>query len=80
MSQTERLFKLLSDFRVHDTPEILEKVYGSSHLGIARVSARIWDVQRKYGVRIESKKSEKKSSIWEYQMQRPFNDQTLFDI
>lgn len=75
-SQNERLYKLLSDFRPHRTDEILDRVYGGSHLGIARISARIFDVQKKYGVRIESKKSE--GSLWEYQLKRPLNDEDLF--
>lgn len=77
MSQTIRLYELLSDYKTHDTIEILERVYGGSHLGIARLSARILDVKKKYGVRIQSQKSPKKS-IWEYQLLRPLNDEDLF--
>ena len=46
-SQTQRLLELLSDGEPHRSDEILEKVYGGSHLGIARISARIYDLKQK---------------------------------
>ena len=77
MSQSERLYELLSDFSWHRTDEILERVYGSSHLGIARISARIYDVQKKYRLEIESEKE--KGSLWKYRMKKPLDIKTLFD-
>lgn len=44
MSQSERLYDLLSDGKPHNTVEILEFVYGGSHLGLARVGARVNDL------------------------------------
>ena len=44
MSQTKKLFELLSDGLPHSTVEILEKVYGGEHLGLARVGGRINDL------------------------------------
>lgn len=44
-SHKAKLLELLSDKEPHSTPEILEKVYGNEHLGLARVGARIWDLK-----------------------------------
>jgi hypothetical protein len=46
MTQTERLLQLLKDGQPHRTDEILREVYGSEHLGIARVGARIADLKK----------------------------------
>ena len=69
MSQESRLLKLLSDGAWHDTPGILEEVYGSEHLGICRIGARIFGLKKK-GFLIESRK--KHGTIWEYRLVRPF--------
>jgi hypothetical protein len=45
MTQTERLLELLRDHQPHRTDEILLKVYGSEHMGIARIGARIADLK-----------------------------------
>ena|SRR3990167_7122827 len=67
MSQESRLLKLLSDGAWHDTPGILEEVYGSKHLGICRIGARIFGL-KKQGHLIESRKKEK--TVWEYRLVR----------
>jgi hypothetical protein len=78
MSQVDRLYKLLSsDFGWHTTPEILERVYGCSHLGIARISARIFDVKSKYNVEIESELE--RDSLWKYRLKRPLDKRNLLD-
>lgn len=46
MSQADSLYKLLSDHRPHRTDEILRVVYGSEHLGIARIGARVADLKQ----------------------------------
>ena len=46
MSQESKLLELLSDYQEHSTPEILEKVYGNDHLGVARISARVLSLNR----------------------------------
>ena len=46
MTQAARLLQLLKDFRPHRTDEILREVYGSEHLGIARIGARIADLKK----------------------------------
>lgn len=68
MSQTDLLYSLLKDGKDHDTLEILEKVYGGSHLGIARISARVYDIENKYDVKIESRKDKVKKTIWIYRL------------
>ena len=68
MSQVEKLFNLLKDRQPHRTDEILKKVYGNNKLGIARISARVYDVKNKYLVKIESWEDTKKRTLWWYQM------------
>lgn len=70
MSQTEKLLTLLRDFQWHSTDEILEKVYGGRHLGIARISARVWDAQKKLPScqKIISRRLSKTSTLWEYRI------------
>lgn len=48
MTQAQRLLELLSDGRAHRTDEIMRVVYGSDHLGIARISARVWDLNDRF--------------------------------
>ena len=67
-SQTDRLFDLLSDGRPHSTIEILQRVYGGSHLGIARISARIYDIKKKYGVEITCKRLGDNPALFTYQL------------
>lgn len=64
-SQKERLLSVLSDHAWHDTPEILERVYGGAHLGIARIGARIADLKAD-GHQIESKRLD--GSVWAYRL------------
>lgn len=49
-TQTIRLLELLKDRRIHGTDEIQEKVYGRSHLGSARIAARIHDLRKRYKI------------------------------
>lgn len=70
MSQTEKLYELLKDGQEHSTIEIMEKVYGGSHLGLARVGARIYDIKKKYGVRIEGRTNTVNPTIYHYRMSK----------
>lgn len=65
-SQTQKLLELLNDNNWHDTPSILSTVYGSDHLGIARIGARVADL-KKEGYKIESKPTRQRS-IWQYRL------------
>lgn len=47
MSQSERILALLMDGQDHSTHEICERVYGSEHLGCARIGARVHDLRAK---------------------------------
>jgi len=67
LSQAEKLRRLLSDGEPHSTLDIMEKVYGGSHLGIARVGARIHDLKDR-GHTIVGWKDEKNKAIYHYQM------------
>lgn len=67
MSQKDSLFLLLNDGEPHSTVEILEVVYGGSHLGLARVGARVYDLRRE-GYEIEGWKDKQNPTIYWYQM------------
>jgi hypothetical protein len=67
ISQADRLRRLLSDGEPHSTVEILETVYGGSHLGIARVGARIHDLKAQ-GCDITGWRDLKNPAIYIYQM------------
>lgn len=67
-SQTVKLLNLLSDFKPHRTDEILKKVYGNSHLGIARISARVYDLKKKYHCNIKCIKDRKNPTLSFYQI------------
>ena len=47
MSQNAKILELLSDGKPHRTDEIMASVYGGSHLGLARIGARIWELKKK---------------------------------
>lgn len=68
ISQTSKLYDLLSDGEPHSTIEICEKIYGNEHLGLARVGARVWDIKRQKGATIESWGDKEKKTIWWYKM------------
>ena len=67
MSQTEKLINLLIDGQEHSTVEIMDKVYGGDHLGLARVGARIFDAKQK-GYSIVGRRDKNKSSVYWYKM------------
>jgi hypothetical protein len=69
MSQTQRLYNLLLDGKPYRTDRIMELVYGGSHLGIARIGARKFDIEKKYKVTIKSWPDPEKKSLWWYQME-----------
>jgi hypothetical protein len=66
-SQTQKLINLLSDGLEHSTIEILEKVYGNDHLGLARVSARIYDAKQQ-GFEIVGRRDKISPSIYWYRI------------
>jgi len=70
MSQVLDMYALLSDYKPHSTKEILKEVYGSSHLGIARIGARIYDIKDRFRVQIKSWQDPVRKTIWWYQMEK----------
>lgn len=48
MSQAEKLWNALADGKPHRTDELLKTVYGDDHLGLARLGARVYDIQKKH--------------------------------
>lgn len=69
MSQANKLLDLLSDGNPHSTTEIMAKVYGGSHLGLARVGARIFDL-KKQGHVITGKKDRYNPTVYWYQIKK----------
>jgi hypothetical protein len=68
MAQVDLLYNVLSDGKPHRTDEILALVYGSEHLGIARIGARIADLKKK-GHEIKGWKDQDKPTLYWYQME-----------
>lgn len=66
-SQAEKLRQVLSDGAAHSTVELLDRVYGVGHSGIARLGARIKDL-RDRGMEIESWKDNENKTVWYYQL------------
>lgn len=66
-SQAQRLLELLQDGEPHSTVEIMERVYGGDHLGLARVGARVWDLKTK-GHEIVGWKDKERPTLFWYQM------------
>jgi hypothetical protein len=79
-SQTDRLYSLLSDGEPHRTDEIMAIVYGADHLGLARVGARVYDVQQKYGVKINGWHDKNNPSLYWYQIDRGDNTQAIREL
>lgn len=67
VSQSEKLRRLLADGKPHSTPEIQVAVYGASHLGVARIAARIKDLKDR-GMEITGWKDAVNPAIHWYQM------------
>jgi hypothetical protein len=78
MSQITKLKQLLSDNRPHSTYEICEVVYGDSHLGVARIGARVWDLNHKHAFRIVGWKDTENPALYWY-VHIPFDMAYLFD-
>jgi len=68
MSQTEKLYNFLKSGEPVRTDFILREVYGGDHLGLARVGARVWDIKKKYKVKIKGWKDKNKKSLYWYQI------------
>lgn len=66
-SQAQRLDDLLSDFAPHRTDEIVEKVYGSSRLTLARPAARVYDLKQRFGYAINGWHDKDNPSLYWYQ-------------
>jgi len=75
MTQTEALYNLLRDAKPHRTDEILEKIYGGSHLGLARVGARVYDLNQKFrkenrAIEVVGWKDKENHALYWYHMRR----------
>ncbi len=75
-SQSSKLFELLKDGLPHRTDEILEKVYGNNHCGLARVGARIWDLKN-FGHNIIGWKDKNNRALYFYQLKRELKQLSL---
>jgi len=77
LSQTQRLYNLLKDGEPHSTVEIMRKVYGKDHLGLARVGARIYDIKKRHEGNIASWRDLKRKTVHWYQMD--IQENTVFE-
>lgn len=64
-SQTQPLYELLLDGKSHRTDEIVAKISGQG-LSLSRVGARIYDVQKKYKVKIKGWHDEENPKLYWY--------------
>jgi len=71
VSQLERLYNLLKDHDAHRTDEIVREVYGMTGPSIARLSARIHDMKKKYGVEVRSWRDRENPKLWWYMILCP---------
>lgn len=78
MSQLQKLKNLLEDCRPHSTYEICDVVYGDAHLGVARIGARVWDLNHKQNFRIVGWKDTENPALYWY-VHIPFEMAHLFD-
>lgn len=67
LSQKQKLYNLLKDGREHTTLEILEKVYGVGHAGIARIASRINDLRNEGNI-IDGRKDQNNPSVFIYRL------------
>lgn len=65
-TQLQKLRRLLEDGKPHSTPEIQETVYGSTHLGTARIASRVHDL-RAAGLDVQGWKDADNPAIFWYQ-------------
>ena len=69
MSQTEKLYSVLSDGRPHRVDELLDRVYGAIEgFSVARLGARVWDLKKRYNVEIKSWPDHANRKMWVYQI------------
>ena len=71
-TQTDRLKKVLGDFKPHSTFELVRKVYGINTATVARLASRVDDL-RHAGWHIVAQRSKKRPNKWWY-MARPDTD------
>ena len=74
LSQTERLYRLLSDGLPHRSDDIQRIICGSDKVGLFRLAARCLDVKHKYGVSLTGRRDREKPTLYWYQMFRPQNE------
>ncbi len=68
-SQTERLYELLREGFPVRTDQIVKTIYGDGNT-LARVGARIWDIQKKYGVKIEGYHDKENPALYWYKLKQ----------
>jgi hypothetical protein len=70
-SQTQKLYELLKDGERHSTREIQIFVYGSDHLGSARIAARIADLRKEGHDIPNAERDEHDPTVYWYRMKVP---------
>lgn len=68
MSQLDLLYTALYTGEPKRSDILLKEVYGSEHLGIARLAARVYDLKKRMNVKIKSWADPEKPSLTWYKL------------
>lgn len=79
MSQTDDLYEILKDGKPHASFDLVRAIYHQNSPTIARLSARIYDISKRYDVRIRSWRDKENETMWWYQIEK-VNDGHLFSL
>lgn len=77
MSQIERLYDSLYSGEPKRSDILLKEVYGSEHLGIARLAARVHDLRKKGHIIKSWSDPEKQTLTWYQLIKTNFNGQPI---
>lgn len=82
MTQLDKLRMVMDDMKPHRSDELLELVYGSAHLGLARLGARVYDLRRSLppGHEIKSWRDKKRPTLTWYQQTVVVEQTDLFEV
>jgi hypothetical protein len=72
-TQAARLYLLLQDHQPHRTDEIVTRVY-ASRMSLSRVAARIYDIKRTHGLKIDGWHDPDNPALYWYQLKGKASD------
>jgi len=71
MTQADKLWQIMEDRKPHRVDELVREVYSMDGPSIARLSARFYDLKRKYGVSFKTWRDPQKKKLTWYQTEKP---------